>query len=241
MRTTRPGSEPAHPPHARNHRARLPTGASSCAAAACCGLHPAHPAPPPLGRVAQAEPYYSLNPGLFDSVEHWKYRDLQKLAKTLGISAGGKREDVVVRLQEYHRERRHSGQAGMFHSVEVKANDGGAAINPALLSPLLNCKATAGAPSPAKSARAVGKNWEMNSPRASAMPRTPKGLTPLGTPTRSPLCPRSNGTVLFSPVRTVRVRVRVRVTAPTAPCTSAAPSALAKACAAAPQFVTAEA
>ena len=108
----------------------------------------------------------------------------------------------MVRLQEYHRERRHSGQAGMFHSVEVKANDGGAAINPVLLSPLLNCKTTAGAPSPAKSARAVGKNWEMNSPRASAMPRTPKGLTPMGTPTRSPLCPRSNGTVLFSPVRT---------------------------------------
>ena len=89
----------------------------------------------------------------------------------------------------------------MFHSVEVKANDGGAAINPVLLSPLLNCKTTAGAPSPAKSARAVGKNWEMNSPRASAMPRTPKGLTPMGTPTRSPLCPRSNGSVLFSPVR----------------------------------------
>jgi len=157
------------------------------------------------GEVAQAEPYYSLNPGLFDSVEHWKYRDLQKLAKTLGISAGGKREDVVVRLQEYHRERRHSGQAGMFHSVEVKANDGGAAINPVLLSPLLNCKATAGAPSPAKSARAVGKNWEMNSPRASAMPRTPKGLTPIGTPTRSPLCPRSNGTVLFSPFNMVKL------------------------------------
>eukprot|EP00964_Phaeocystis_antarctica_P048189 scaffold27889_cov67-Phaeocystis_antarctica.AAC.4 len=183
MRTTRPGSEPAHPPRARNHRARLPTDSSSRTASAA------------------AEPYYSLNPGLFDSVEHWKYRDLQKLAKTLGISAGGKREDVVVRLQEYHRERRHSGQAGMFHSVEVKANDGGAAINPVLLSPLLNCKTTAGAPSPAKSARAVGKNWEMNSPRASAMPRTPKGLTPMGTPTRSPLCPRSNGSVLFSPVR----------------------------------------
>ena len=47
--------------------------------------HPTHAlSPPPLdGRVAQAEPYYSLNPGLFDSVEHWKYRDLQKLAKTL--------------------------------------------------------------------------------------------------------------------------------------------------------------
>lgn len=198
MRTTRPGSEPAHPPRARNHRARLQTESSRRP----LWLHPAHRTPPPLGRVAQAEPYYSLNPGLFDSVEHWKYRDLQKLAKTLGISAGGKREDVVVRLQEYHRERRHSGQAGMFHSVEVKANDGGAAINPVLLSPLLNCKTTAGAPSPAKSARAVGKNWEMNSPRASAMPRTPKGLTPIGTPTRSPLCPRSNGTVLFSPVRT---------------------------------------
>ena len=167
----------------------------------CCGCTPLTPSPPPLGdRVAQAEPYYSLNPGLFDSVEHWKYRDLQKLAKTLGISAGGKREDVVMRLQEYHRERRHSGQAGMFHSVEVKANDGGAAINPALLSPLLNCRAAAGAPSPAKSARALGKNWELNSPRASAMPHTPKGLTPSGTPARSPLCPRSNG-VLFSPVR----------------------------------------
>ena len=164
--------------------------------------HPTHAlSPPPLDdRVAQAEPYYSLNPGLFDSVEHWKYRDLQKLAKTLGLSAGGKREDVVLRLQEYHRERRHSGQAGMFHSVEVKANDGGAAINPALLSPLLNCRAAAGAPSPAKSARAVGKNWELNSPRASAMPRTPRALTPSGTPARSPLCPRSNG-VLFSPVR----------------------------------------
>ena len=102
-----------------------------------------------------------------------------------------------MRLQEYHREKRHSGQAGMFHSVEVKANDGGAAINPVLLSPLLNCKAPSGLASPAKSARSAGKNWELNSPRASAMPRTPKGLA---TPTRSPLTPRANG-VLFSPVR----------------------------------------
>ena len=39
------------------------------------------------GEVAKVPPYLAINPGLFDSAEHWSYRDLQKLAKRLGNRA----------------------------------------------------------------------------------------------------------------------------------------------------------
>ena len=56
--------------------------------------------------VANVPAYYALNPSLFDSAEHWTYRDLQKLAKTLGVHAAGRREDLVERLNAWHREQR---------------------------------------------------------------------------------------------------------------------------------------
>ena len=166
-------------------------------------------------RVAKAPAYYSLNPGLFDSVEHWKYRDLQRLSKTLGLSGGGRRQDVVDRLLSYHRGQRGSGQAGMFHSVEVKANDCGAAINPVLLSPLRPERMKSddrSALSTSKLAAANAANAE-SSPRyrdcgeGACAPTTPK-RTPARTPARSPLTPRGNGTVLFSPVRHAHARSR---------------------------------
>jgi len=153
-------------------------------------------------RVAKAPPYYSLNPGLFDSVEHWKYRDLQRLAKTLGLSGGGRRQDVVDRLLSYHREQRGSGQAGMFHSVEVKANDCGAAINPVLLSPLRPERMKSDERSAMSASKLAAANAE-SSPRyrSCAAEGACAPATPKRTPARSPLTPRGNGTVLFSPVR----------------------------------------
>ena len=73
-------------------------------------------------RVARVPAYLSINPGLLDSVDHWSYRDLQKLAKRLQLSSTGKRESVVNRLKEWHREQRECGQAGHFRSVEVRAS-----------------------------------------------------------------------------------------------------------------------
>ena len=82
-------------------------------------------------------PYLAINPGLFDSVDHWSYRDLQKLAKRINVQASGKREEVVERLKAWHREQRSCGQVGQFHAVQVKATPEGKAIDPKLLSPLV--------------------------------------------------------------------------------------------------------
>ena len=82
-------------------------------------------------------PYLAINPGLFDSNEHWTYRDLQKLAKRLEINSAGKREEIVERLRAWHREQRSTGQAGHFHGVQVRATPEGKAISPRLLSPLV--------------------------------------------------------------------------------------------------------
>jgi hypothetical protein len=86
--------------------------------------------------VAKVPPYISLNPGLFDSADHWSYRDLQKLARRLELPCTGKREEVVERLRAWHREQRACGQAGQFHAVQVRATPEGKAISPRLLSPL---------------------------------------------------------------------------------------------------------
>eukprot|EP00965_Chrysotila_dentata_P197537 6178237-Pleurochrysis_carterae.AAC.1 len=137
---------------------------------------------PPLGRMAQpqdpqsppscAPPYYSLNPGLFDSSEHWSYRDLQRLAKKLGIPANGPRSGLAERLQDWHRDQRRMDQTGKFLCVEVRSSPGGQPISPRLLSPLV------ASPSPAPSSIISSRE------RAE----------------RSPLKPRTSG-VCFSPVR----------------------------------------
>lgn len=83
-----------------------------------------------------APPYYSINPALFDSHTHWSYQDLRRLCKRLELSAVGKREELVTRLQEWHRRSRRMDQAGKFLGVEVRASPGGKEINPQLVSPL---------------------------------------------------------------------------------------------------------
>jgi hypothetical protein len=88
------------------------------------------------GEVAKVPPYLAINPGLFDSAEHWSYRDLQKLAKRLDLPCSGRREDVVERLKSWHREQRITGQVGQFHAVQFRATPEGKAISPRLLSPL---------------------------------------------------------------------------------------------------------
>jgi len=83
-----------------------------------------------------SHPYLSINPWLFDSSEHWSYRDLQRLAKRLDLPANGKREEIVYRLQTWHRETRGSDQAGKFLGVEIRAAPGGHPVSPRLLAPL---------------------------------------------------------------------------------------------------------
>ena len=86
--------------------------------------------------VNKVPPYLAINPQLFDSTEHWTYRDLQKLAKRLNLGCSGTREEVVQRLRSWHRDQRITGQAGHFHAVQVRATPEGKAISPRLLSPL---------------------------------------------------------------------------------------------------------
>lgn len=50
-------------------------------------------------------PYFTINPGCLDDKDRFSYRDLQKLAKQCGISARGKRVEIVERLRDWHRER----------------------------------------------------------------------------------------------------------------------------------------
>eukprot|EP00962_Isochrysis_galbana_P028994 scaffold9223_cov118-Isochrysis_galbana.AAC.1 len=83
-----------------------------------------------------APPYYSINPALFDSHTHWSYQDLRRLCKRLDLPATGKREELVTKLQEWHRLCRRTDQAGKFLGVEVRASPGGKEINPQLVSPL---------------------------------------------------------------------------------------------------------
>jgi len=144
--------------------------------------------------VAKVPPYLAINPGLFDSSEHWSYRDLQKLAKRLDLNSTGKREDIVSRLKDWHREQRSTGQAGQFQSVQVRATPEGKAISPRLLSPLVQ---NSGRPqqgilssSRNKSARKEYRHDDC-------------GGTPKGTP-HKPLSERTGG-VLFSPYNMVKL------------------------------------
>ena len=44
----------------------------------------------------------TINPGMLES-PHFKYTDLQRLAKRVGVNASGSRKRLVRRLQSYHR------------------------------------------------------------------------------------------------------------------------------------------
>ena len=130
-------------------------------------------------------PYLAINPGLFDSSDHWSYRDLQKLAKRLELPSNGKREEVVERLRHWHRQQRHSGQAGQFHAVQVRATPEGKAISPRLLSPL------------------VQNSSRGNLLKSSILSSSKKAGADSERSMRSPapLSQRQGSGVLFSPVR----------------------------------------
>ena len=55
-------------------------------------------------KVAKVPPYLAINAGLFDSVDHWSYRDLQKLAKNRNVSSA-----VFSQASKLYK-RRKSGQ-----------------------------------------------------------------------------------------------------------------------------------
>ena len=138
-------------------------------------------------KVAKVPPYLAINAGLFDSADHWSYRDLQKLAKRLNLPCTGRREDVVEQLSAWHRQQRVTGQSGQFHAVQVRATPEGKAISPRLLSPLQKHSgrdSARGILSGKKSARRGGEG---------ATPRSPGG----------PLQQRSG--VLFSPYNMVKL------------------------------------
>ena len=51
------------------------------------------------------EQFYTLNPEFLDDPDKWSYKDLQRLAKQLGVPGGGKgsRKQLVERLCEFNR------------------------------------------------------------------------------------------------------------------------------------------
>ena len=134
-------------------------------------------------------PYLAINAQLFDSADHWTYRDLQKLAKRLDLSCNGSREEVVMRLRAWHREQRGTGQAGQFHTVQVRATPEGKAISPRLLSPLQPSPRRNGILTPSKGTT-PRKKWNYGG--ENECPESPK---PLG----------SRGNVLFSPYNMVKL------------------------------------
>jgi hypothetical protein len=89
-----------------------------------------------------SQQYYSINPGTFDNMEVWKFRDLQTLCKSLKINGKGTREELIERLTYWHRCSRNAGygSCGNFACVGVnvfsptqpeKCN-----VSPRLLTPL---------------------------------------------------------------------------------------------------------
>lgn len=151
-------------------------------------------------QVAKVAPYLAINPGLFDSVDHWSYRDLQKLAKRLELPSTGKREEVVERLRAWHREQRTTGQAGQFHAVQVRATPEGKAISPRLLSPLISSARGNGTPGVLKGGILSSSKKNAYAKRASF-----SGSESDRSVAQSPAPLGSRGGVLFSPYNMVKL------------------------------------
>ena len=86
--------------------------------------------------------YFTFNPGCLDDKEKFSYRQLQQLSVQLGLNGKGKREELVLRLQQWHRSQSEQTcwGPGSFHAVKVNVcSPGGRRVNvsPRLLSPLL--------------------------------------------------------------------------------------------------------
>lgn len=137
-------------------------------------------APPVRCRVAKVPPFLAINPQLFASCDLWSYRDLQKLAKRLELPTSGRREDLIERLREWHRDQRKTGQAGAFHSVEVRASVEGKPISPRLLSPLVVNKTKSGIMS------AGGESSPARSPLKATTPRSNVLFSPVRPPPSAP-------------------------------------------------------
>lgn len=130
--------------------------------------------------------FLAINPQLFESVEHWSYRDLQKLARRLELSANGQRQELIERLREWHRDQRKTGQAGAFHSVEVRASVEGKPISPRLLSPLVVNRSQNGIMSPGRSPlkATTPRSNVLFSPVRARRPPTPAPPPPPPSPPR---------------------------------------------------------
>ena len=66
--------------------------------------------------------YFTINPDTLDDPELWAYADIQGLCKSLKISAKGKRESLIQRLQIWHRKNRSNMQikSGNFCRMGVR-------------------------------------------------------------------------------------------------------------------------
>ena len=51
----------------------------------------------------------TINPAVLDDESLWSYADLQKLCKLLELKASGKRQELIARLQEWHKTRTEMG------------------------------------------------------------------------------------------------------------------------------------
>ena len=51
---------------------------------------------------SDADAYFAVNPDLLDE-KIWSYRQLQHLAKRVGVKANGTRSQLVDRLREWHK------------------------------------------------------------------------------------------------------------------------------------------
>ena len=58
----------------------------------------------------EGQQYYTINPDTFVDSDLWSYRDLQKLAKAVGIKANVDRLSLISNLQTWHRLRKNGTQ-----------------------------------------------------------------------------------------------------------------------------------
>lgn len=132
-----------------------------------------------------SQQYYSINPGTFDNMEVWKFRDLQTLCKSLKINAKGTRDQLIERLNYWHRCSRNAGygSCGNFACVGVnvfsptqpdKCN-----VSPRLLTPLRKKSVRRGA--------------------------TPRSILKSGGSAMKSGCKKSVSKLMFSPYNEVRV------------------------------------
>jgi hypothetical protein len=58
----------------------------------------------------EGQQFLTINPDTLVDRNLWSYRDLQKISKSVGIRANSKREKLIRKLQEWHRDRKDGTQ-----------------------------------------------------------------------------------------------------------------------------------